>query len=368
MPTPSAVLTPTMFWRTSSERGCGGHNEGDWRTMSDVTVAELAAVEAAEAAEIADERLAYRSVIQRLFIRPEIGAIIGAVAIWVFFWAVASQFGTVGGTSTVLDIAATLGIMAVAVSMLMIGGEFDLSSGAMTGAMGILTILLVKDVGEMGGAGLSLWIAIPISFVVAMGVGFFNGTMVEKTRLPSFIVTLGTFFVLRGAKLGFSKLIVDQVQVGRIDEGEGYEFWYDVFAAEWPRNDHQFDGRDVVYLLGTLIGVALIVARRPRDAVPTAGRDEAGRARRVPRRARHRDHRCGHTAHHRRDRRQLARRGADRCRRAVRPLRTGDMAVRAPLHVGRVDLHARHPQTARDRRRTPRVVDHLGIGLRCRLE
>ena len=227
--------------------------------MSDVTVAELAAVEAAEAAEIADERLAYRSVIQRLFIRPEIGAIIGAVAIWVFFWAVAGQFGTVGGTSTVLDVAATLGIMAVAVSMLMIGGEFDLSSGANTGAMGILTILLVKETGELGGAGLSLWIAIPISFVVAMGIGFFNGFMVERTRLPSFIVTLGTFFVLRGAKLGFSKLIVDQIQVGRIDEGEGYEFWYDVFAAEWLRNDHQFEARDVVYLLGTLIGTALIV-------------------------------------------------------------------------------------------------------------
>ena len=89
-------------------------------------------------AEIADERLAYRGVFQRLFIRPEIGAIIGAVGIWVFFWAVPGPFGTVGGTSTVLDSAATLGIMAVAVSMLMIGGEFDLSSGAMTGAMGIL--------------------------------------------------------------------------------------------------------------------------------------------------------------------------------------------------------------------------------------
>ena len=227
--------------------------------MSDVTVAELAAVEAAEAAEIADERLAYRSVVQRLFIRPEIGAIIGAVAIWVFFWAVAGQFGTVGGTSTVLDVAATLGIMAVAVSMLMIGGEFDLSSGANTGAMGILTILLVKETGELGGAGLSLWIAIPISFVVAMGIGFFNGFMVERTRLPSFIVTLGTFFVLRGAKLGFSKLIVDQIQVGRIDEGSGHAFWRDVFAAEWTRNDHQFGGRDAVTLVCVLGGIALIV-------------------------------------------------------------------------------------------------------------
>ncbi len=54
-------------------------------------------------------------------------------------------------------------------------------------------------------------------------------------------------------------MIVDQIQVGRIDEGEGYEFWYDVFAAEWLRNEHQFEARDVVYLLGTLIGIALIV-------------------------------------------------------------------------------------------------------------
>jgi simple sugar transport system permease protein len=221
--------------------------------MTDVIVA------VPPATDVSDERLAYRSVIQRLFIRPEIGAIIGAVAIWVFFWGVAGQFGTVGGTSTVLDVAATLGIMAVAVSMLMIGGEFDLSSGANTGAMGILTILLVKETGELGGAGLSLWIAIPLSFVVAMGIGFFNGFMVERTRLPSFIVTLGTFFVLRGAKLGFSKLIVDQIQVGRIDEGHGYDFWREIFASEWIRNEHQFGGRDVVYLVAVLCGIALIV-------------------------------------------------------------------------------------------------------------
>ena len=41
-----------------------------------------------------DERLAYRSVFQRMFIRPEIGAIIGAVGVWGFFWAVSLNFGT----------------------------------------------------------------------------------------------------------------------------------------------------------------------------------------------------------------------------------------------------------------------------------
>ena len=149
---------------------------------------------------------------------PEIGAIIGVVGIWIFLLGGGDPVGTVNGFANILDASSTLGIMAVAVSMLMIGGEFDLSSGAQTGTMGILVILLSKEAGELGGVGLSLWLAIPISFVVAMGIGFFNGSMVERTRLPSFAVTLATYYVLIGAKLGFSKLIVDQIQVGDVPE------------------------------------------------------------------------------------------------------------------------------------------------------
>ncbi len=196
---------------------------------------------------------------QRLLVRPEIGAIIGAIAIWIFFWAVSVPFGTAGGASNILDLSATLGIMAVAVSMLMIGGEFDLSSGAATGALGIATILLVKDTGALGGAGLNMSIAIPLSLALALFIGWFNGTMVERTSLPSFIVTLGTFFILKGAKLGISKLVVDQIQVGRIDEGAGYSFWRKIFASEWQRNDHQFGSRDFFYTLGIVGGFALLV-------------------------------------------------------------------------------------------------------------
>ena len=206
-----------------------------------------------------DERLAYRGVFQRLLVRPEIGAIIGAAAIWAFFWAVANEFGKAGGAASVLDVSATLGIMAVAVSLLMIGGEFDLSSGAATGALAIVTILLVKDVGELGGAGLSLFIAIPASLVVALALGWFNGTMVERTSLPSFIVTLATFFMLRGFKLGFSKLTIDNITVGRIDEGHGYDFWRPIFDYTWGRNDHQLASRDTIYTIAVLGGLALIV-------------------------------------------------------------------------------------------------------------
>src|SRR5215217_4294111 len=116
-------------------------------------------------ADQADERLAYRGIFQRLFIRPEIGALIGVVGLWVFFWAVAVPFGTTQGAAGLIDFASSpLVIMAVAVSMLMVGGEFDLAAGAMTGAMGIIVVLFSKSTaGEFGGLGLNLWFAIPLS-------------------------------------------------------------------------------------------------------------------------------------------------------------------------------------------------------------
>lgn len=206
-----------------------------------------------------DERLAYRSIFQRLFVQPEIGAIIGVIGVWTFFWAVSLNFGTAGQTQNWLDTASTLGIMAVAVSMLMIGGEFDLSSGANTGAMGILFILLIKEVGELGGLGLSIWIAVPLSFAVAMLIGWANGYMVERTALPSFIVTLATFFILRGLKLGMSKLLTGQISVTFTDEAHGYDFWQPIFAGEWVRNEHIWNGRDVFYL-GFAIGGAVLLA------------------------------------------------------------------------------------------------------------
>ena len=236
--------------------------------MSDAAVSDggnsdASAVVDAMAATLAgggDERLAYRGVFQRLFVRPEIGAIVGAFAIWAFFWSVSREFGTAGGMSSILDVSATLGIMAVAVSLLMIGGEFDLSSGAATGTFAIVTILLVKDVGDLGGAGLSLWAAIPLSLVFALALGWINGTVTERTGLPSFIVTLATFFILRGFKLGFSKLMIDNLTVGRISEaeGRGHEFWEPVFATVWIRNEHQLDFRAGLYGLFVLLALVLI--------------------------------------------------------------------------------------------------------------
>ena len=53
-----------------------------------------------------DERITYRGPLKRLLISPEIGALIGAVVVWAFFWGNGDKFGTAGSTANFLDVAA----------------------------------------------------------------------------------------------------------------------------------------------------------------------------------------------------------------------------------------------------------------------
>src|ERR687894_197289 len=87
-----------------------------------------------EPVSVVDDRLAQVSLVTKLLRRPELGALIGALAVGLFFAATAESFRTLGGVANWTDVASTLGIMAVVVALLMIGGEFDLSAGVVTGA------------------------------------------------------------------------------------------------------------------------------------------------------------------------------------------------------------------------------------------
>jgi simple sugar transport system permease protein len=165
----------------------------------------------------ADERLARVGFVRGLFRRVEIGALIGAVVVWIFFAAMAPEHWiSVTGISRILDPASTLGIMAIAVALLMIGGEFDLSTGVMTGTAGLVAGLLSTRLGW------NLWPAMFAALLFALAVGYLNGLMLVKTGLPSFIVTLATFFVLRGANVGVTRLVTEQVYVGGIDKTAGF--------------------------------------------------------------------------------------------------------------------------------------------------
>lgn len=172
-----------------------------------------------------DERLAGATRLSRLLLRPELGAVVGAIAVFAFFASQSVAFRSPTGIANWLDPAALLGIMAVAVSLLMIGGEFDLSAGVMTGTTGLTTGILSAELGW------NIWLAMGASLLLALAIGFGNGMVVTRTGLHSFIITLGTFLMLQGINLGVTRLVTGSVQVSDIDEAAGYELARAVFAS-----------------------------------------------------------------------------------------------------------------------------------------
>ncbi|HKE18205.1 MAG TPA: ABC transporter permease [Kofleriaceae bacterium] len=171
-----------------------------------------------------DERLVAVSPMRRLLGRPELGAVVGAVAVFGFFAAYTDAFATALGFANVLDVAAPLGIMAVVVALLMIGGEFDLSCGVMTGSAGLMVAMLSTKLGW------NVWLAVGAALSAGALVGLLNGCLVIWTRLPSFIVTLATFLILQGMNLGVTKLVTGTVQVRGVASAPGYQSAYALFA------------------------------------------------------------------------------------------------------------------------------------------
>jgi simple sugar transport system permease protein len=163
-----------------------------------------------------DERLAKSSLTTQLLRRPELGALAGVVVVWIAFALTARGFIGAQGAANYLEVASELGILAVAVALLMIAGEFDLSIGSMIGATGMITAVLTKTF------HFDVWLALSISLVFALFVGFLNGLLVVRTKLPSFIITLASLFIIRGATLGLTRIATSVTAIGQLDQVPGF--------------------------------------------------------------------------------------------------------------------------------------------------
>jgi simple sugar transport system permease protein len=166
-----------------------------------------------------------RGTFRRVLARPEVGALVAALAVMIFFSAYTSNFMTLPGAGVWLESASTFGIMAVAVALLMIGGEFDLSAGVMTGFTALIVGVLTSHY------GLNIWVAVVVALAAALSIGALNGLIVMRTGLPSFIVTLGTFFVLAGIDLAVTKLITGQVAIQGMANVPFYDTIQPVFGS-----------------------------------------------------------------------------------------------------------------------------------------
>jgi len=108
----------------------------------------------------------------------------------------------------------------------MIAGEFDLSIGSMIGFAGVIIAIPAVQ------WGWPVWSTVLLAFAVAAFLGYLNGLVVIKTRLPSFIVTLGSLFILRGLTLGLTRLTTGRTQVGGLREHSAGDWITPLFANQ----------------------------------------------------------------------------------------------------------------------------------------
>ena len=167
-----------------------------------------------------------REWVRNLVLRPELGSLVAAALLFIFF-SIASSGAMleVSTISSILDTAWPYGIIAVAVGLLMISGEFDLSAGVMVGTAGALLGVMATE------WGMNLWLALVLSLGVCLALGLWNGVLVVWTGLPSFVITLGTFFGLRGANVALSKYFTGDALIENIDEAGGYDALHAILAT-----------------------------------------------------------------------------------------------------------------------------------------
>jgi simple sugar transport system permease protein len=174
----------------------------------------------------ADERLVSPNWFVSFFTKPEAGATAAALVLAIMFTIVAPQFSKPESIATILYGASTVGIMAVGVSLLMIGGEVDLSAG-----VGVVFSALSSSLFLYWFGG-NVWVGVIIGLITSLLLGFVNGWLLTKTKLSSFIITLATFFMVTGLNLGVTRLITGGVAAPSIERWPGFDSAAAIFASD----------------------------------------------------------------------------------------------------------------------------------------
>ncbi|HUC18256.1 MAG TPA: ABC transporter permease [Acetobacteraceae bacterium] len=162
---------------------------------------------------------------KRVLKRPEAGALGGAILVFLLFFIVAPPFRQFSAFTTVLYQSATIGIPSVGVSLLMIGGEFDLTAGVAVTTSALAASMFATEI-----AG-NIWIGVFFALLVSLGIGMLNGFLLIRTGLHSFLVTLSTFLMLQGLNIAVTKLVTGNVATGDISTMPGFASAHAVFAS-----------------------------------------------------------------------------------------------------------------------------------------
>jgi simple sugar transport system permease protein len=136
-----------------------------------------------------------RSLLQRFIGRPEFGPFVLLALLLTIFYVINPTFLSALNVGNTLAFAPELGIIALGMTLLLTSGEIDLSVGSVFGFSAVIMWTLFNS----GTA--SLEVAFVLAMLLAMLIGFANGWMVTRLKIPSFLVTLGMLLVVRGSAL-----------------------------------------------------------------------------------------------------------------------------------------------------------------------
>jgi len=191
--------------------------------MADETVAAIPP----PPAKIGDERLKRQSWLRRFMARPALGAGAGVVLVFAFFAVTARDSGmfAADGVLNWATVSAQLMIVATGAALLMVGGEFDLSIGSMIGFAGMMIALPTVYFHW------PVTVSVVFAFAGALGIGYLNGLITVRTRLPSFIVTLASLYILRGLTIALSILFSNRTIVAGVNEAAQGSFVSWLFAG-----------------------------------------------------------------------------------------------------------------------------------------
>jgi len=114
------------------------------------------------------------------------------LGVFLLFSLFVPHFLTMRSISGIINAATMTGVLTIGITLLMIAGEFDLSVGAL---MAVGAFLFGSVIMKGGSPVLAVFLGMAVPGLL----GAVNGFLLIKTGIPSFIVTLGTQFVYRGA-------------------------------------------------------------------------------------------------------------------------------------------------------------------------
>jgi ribose transport system permease protein len=122
----------------------------------------------------------------------EVGVLLALIILIAFFYFLQPAFLSERNIRAILRVVSFVGIIAIGQTILLVGGEFDLSVGAVAGLSAVCAAKL------MTALALPVPLALLGGVLVGGGVGLVNGLVVVKLKIPAFIQTLGMLFIGQG--------------------------------------------------------------------------------------------------------------------------------------------------------------------------